>query len=60
MAIGGGALVVVQGTLADAWGLQRSFALTAVCELYVLFYALWGSKPSQALASRPLADERVP
>jgi FHS family L-fucose permease-like MFS transporter len=44
MAIAGGALVVVQGWLADRYGLQRSFLLTAVCELYVLFYALWGCK----------------
>ncbi len=54
MAIAGGALVVVQGTLADWFGLQRSFALTAACEIYVLFYALWGSKPTHALA-----DERL-
>jgi MFS transporter, FHS family, L-fucose permease len=46
MAIAGGALVIVQGWLADQWGLQLSFLLTAVCELYVLFYALWGSKPT--------------
>jgi len=44
MAIAGGALVVVQGKLADAFGLQWSFLLTAVCELYVLFYAVWGCK----------------
>ncbi len=44
MAIAGGALVVVQGWMADAYGLQTSFLLTAACELYVLFYALWGSK----------------
>ncbi len=49
MAIAGGALVVVQGWLADTYGLQMSFLLTAVCELYVLFYALWGSKPTAAL-----------
>ncbi|QCI95949.1 sugar MFS transporter (plasmid) [Novosphingobium sp. EMRT-2] len=46
MAIAGGALVVVQGWLADAYGLQASFLLTAACELYVLFYALWGSRPA--------------
>ena len=40
-----GALVVVQGWLADHYGLQASFLLTAACELYVLFYALWGAKP---------------
>ena len=44
MAIAGGALVVVQGWLADAYGLQHAFLLTAACELYVLFYALWGAK----------------
>lgn len=44
MAIAGGALVVVQGKLADAFGLQWSFLLTAICELYVLFYAVWGSR----------------
>ncbi len=52
MAIAGGALVVVQGWLADSYGLQASFLLTAACELYVLFYALWGSKPTGALAER--------
>ena len=45
MAIAGGALVVVQGWLADRYGLQASFLLTAACEMYVLFYALWGAKP---------------
>ncbi|QDK34680.1 sugar MFS transporter [Sphingomonas sp. IC081] len=48
MAIAGGALVVVQGWLADTYGLQTSFLLTAICELYVLFYALWGSKTTHA------------
>ncbi|RAK52222.1 sugar MFS transporter [Phenylobacterium deserti] len=49
MAIAGGALVVVQGRLADAFGLQASFLLTVACELYVLFYALWGARPTGAL-----------
>lgn len=49
MAIAGGALVVVQGWLADRYGLQASFLLTAACELYVLFYAVWGSRPTHAL-----------
>lgn len=48
MAIAGGALVVVQGWLADSYGLQASFLLTAACELYILFYALWGSRPTGA------------
>jgi FHS family L-fucose permease-like MFS transporter len=48
MAIAGGALVIVQGWLADTYGLQRSFLLTAGCELYVLFYALWGCRSAPA------------
>ncbi len=47
-AIAGGALVVVQGWLADRYGLQNSFWLTVACELYVLWYALWGCKPKVA------------
>jgi FHS family L-fucose permease-like MFS transporter len=47
-AIAGGALVVVQGWLADSYGLQNSFFLTAACELYVLWYAIWGSKTKAA------------
>lgn len=54
MAIAGGALVVVQGWLADRFGLQTSFLLTAACELYVLFYALWGSKPTHRLPDRKI------
>ena len=49
MAIAGGALVIVQGWLADRYGLQASFLLTAACELYVLFYAVWGSRVTHAL-----------
>jgi FHS family L-fucose permease-like MFS transporter len=55
MAIAGGALVVVQGWLADAFGLQASFLLTAACELYTLFYAAWGAKPTNAF---PDAEHR--
>ena len=47
-AIAGGALVVIQGWLADRYGLQQSFYLTAACELYVLWYAIWGSKTKAA------------
>jgi FHS family L-fucose permease-like MFS transporter len=48
MAIAGGALVVVQGWLADRYSLQLSFLLTVACELYILFYALWGARPGSA------------
>ena len=53
MAIAGGALVVVQGKIADAYGLQTSFLLTAACELYILFYALWGAKVTAPLEALP-------
>jgi MFS transporter, FHS family, L-fucose permease len=54
MAIAGGALVVVQGWLADTVGLQNSFWLTVACEVYIIFYALWGSKPTAALPTEEL------
>ena len=55
MAIAGGSLVVVQGWLADNYGLQTSFLLTAACELYILFYALWGSRPTHALPDQQIS-----
>ena len=55
MAIAGGALVVVQGRIADDFGLQWSFLVTAVCELYILFYALWGSRTTHALPPEKVA-----
>ncbi|HTY51460.1 MAG TPA: sugar MFS transporter [Steroidobacteraceae bacterium] len=58
MAIAGGALVIIQGWLADRYGLQRSFLLTAGCELYVLWYGIWGSRPGGASAEI-LAEERL-
>jgi FHS family L-fucose permease-like MFS transporter len=57
MAIAGGALVIVQGWLADHFGLQRSFFLTVACELYTLFYALWGCRslgPEAHAAPKPV------
>ncbi|MEH3148755.1 MAG: sugar MFS transporter [Methylobacterium frigidaeris] len=59
MAIAGGALVVVQGWIADEFGLQHSFLLTAACELYVLFYAVWGSRPAAAPGGGSPASEAV-
>src|SRR5262249_4278567 len=48
MAIAGGALVIVQGWIADHYGLQTSFFLTVACELFTLFYALWGCRSAGA------------
>lgn len=53
MAIAGGALVIVQGWIADNYGLQPSFLLTAACELYVLFYAIWGCRITDIRSDQP-------
>jgi FHS family L-fucose permease-like MFS transporter len=36
--------------------LQPSFLLTAACELYILFYALWGAKATNALPDVPVEE----
>jgi MFS transporter, FHS family, L-fucose permease len=47
MAIVGGAIVpVIQGAIADHIGLHHAFVLPVICYLYILFYALSGSKTS--------------
>lgn len=47
MAIVGGAILpVVQGGIADHIGLHHAFFLPVLCYLYILFYALSGSKPN--------------
>jgi FHS family L-fucose permease-like MFS transporter len=46
MAIVGGALIpLAVGFLADRIGLQHSFILPAICYLYIVYYALKGSRP---------------
>ncbi|GAA4760871.1 L-fucose:H+ symporter permease [Stakelama sediminis] len=59
MAIAGGALATGQGWLADHFGLQWSFLLPAACELYVLFYALWGCRPTAALPDEVISEPPV-
>jgi len=54
MAIAGGALATAQGWLADRYGLQWSYLLPAACELYTLFYALWGCRATHALEEESL------
>ena len=47
MAIVGGAIVpVLQGAIADHLGIHHGFILPVFCYLYILFYALSGSKPN--------------
>jgi MFS transporter, FHS family, L-fucose permease len=44
--VGGAVLPVIQGVIADRFGLHHSFVLSVICYLYILFYALSGAKPN--------------
>ena len=44
--VGGAVLPVIQGAIADSVGLHHAFVLPVICYLYILFYALQGSKPN--------------
>jgi MFS transporter, FHS family, L-fucose permease len=47
MAIVGGAILpVIQGAIADNIGIHHAFFLPVLCYVYILFYALNGSKPN--------------
>jgi MFS transporter, FHS family, L-fucose permease len=50
MAIVGGAILpVMQGLIADRFGIHHGFWLPVICYLYILYYALNGSKPNSEL-----------
>ena len=46
--VGGAVLPVIQGVIADRVGLHHAFVLPVFCYLYILFYALSGSRPNSA------------
>src|ERR1700683_495522 len=53
MAIVGGALIpLVQGAIADRIGIHHAFFLPVVCYIYILFFALSGSKPNSERRAR--------
>ncbi|MGR6329374.1 sugar MFS transporter [Sphingomonas sp. XXL09] len=54
MSIAGGALASIQGKIGDTYGLHWGFLIPAGCALYVLFYALVGSRPTN-----PLPDQQA-
>ncbi|WP_095013247.1 sugar MFS transporter [Tsuneonella mangrovi] len=60
MSIAGGALASLQGKVGDTYGLQWGFLVTTCCALYVLWYALVGSKPTNALPDVKLSEEDTP
>jgi len=53
MAIVGGAILpLVQGAIADRIGIHHAFFLPVICYLYILFFALSGSKPNSERQAR--------
>jgi FHS family L-fucose permease-like MFS transporter len=53
MAIVGGALIpYAQGAIADKVGIHHAFFLPVICYLYILFFALSGSKPNSERHAR--------
>ena len=53
MAIVGGALIpLAQGAIADRVGIHHAFFLPVICYLYILFFALSGSKPNSERHAR--------
>jgi len=49
MAIVGGAVVpLLQGFVADAYGVQKSFGVAALCYVYVLWFGWKGYRPKEA------------
>jgi FHS family L-fucose permease-like MFS transporter len=53
MAIVGGAILpLAQGAIADRIGIHHAFFLPVICYLYILFFALSGSKPNSQRHAR--------
>jgi FHS family L-fucose permease-like MFS transporter len=53
MAIVGGAVIpLAQGAIADRIGIHHAFFLPVICYLYILFFALSGSKPNSERHAR--------
>ena len=53
MAIVGGAIIpLLQGLIADRIGIHHAFFVPVICYLYILFFALSGSKPNSVRQAR--------
>jgi MFS transporter, FHS family, L-fucose permease len=46
--VGGAVLPLIQGAIADRFGLHHAFVLPVICYAYIFFYALSGSRPNSA------------
>ncbi len=49
MVVGGAVIPEIQGLLADRFGYQKSFLVVLACYLYILFFALYGHRPTRQL-----------
>jgi FHS family L-fucose permease-like MFS transporter len=50
--VGGAVLPVIQGAIADHFGLHHAFMLPVICYLYISFYGLSGSRPNSERYAR--------
>ena len=46
--VGGAVIPVLQGALADNFGIHRAFILPALCYVYIIYFALRGSRQRTA------------
>ena len=44
--VGGAVLPLLQGVVADHFGIHHAFVVAAICYLYILYFGLSGSKPN--------------
>lgn len=53
--IGGAVCPAIMGRISDAWNIQRAFIIPLICHAYVLYFAMWGYRPTVLANLRPLA-----
>jgi FHS family L-fucose permease-like MFS transporter len=59
MIVGGAVIPEIQGFLADHYGYQKSFLIVLLCYAYVLFFAVYGHRPSGPAVVEDLAPAVV-
>ena len=50
--VGGAVLPYLEGALADRIGIHHAFIIPAICYIYILYYALWGSRPTPVVVAQ--------
>lgn len=46
--IGGAVCPAIMGRISDAWNIQHAFLVPLICHAYVLYFAIWGYRPSSS------------